>query len=331
MTVLVTGAAGFIGYHVSAALLARGERVLGIDHLGDYYDPKLKQARLDRLGASADFRFRRIDISNPDDVMALAGESPAIDRIVHLAAQAGVRHSFARPFDYISANVTGHLAILELARQMSAARPGAIRHLVYASSSSVYGGNETQPFSVEDRTDRPLSLYGATKKADELMAESYAHLFRVPTTGLRYFTVYGPWGRPDMSAWIFARAILEGRPITLFNHGRMKRDFTFVDDIVAGTLAALDRPPADDGRAVPHRIYNLGNHRSEELRRFVGVIEAALGRSAVIEFKPMQPGDVPETCADITSAARDLGFQPKTTIDEGLPRFAAWFRDYHRI
>ena len=330
MTILLTGAAGFIGYHVASALLARGETVIGVDNLNDYYDPKLKEDRLAALPDSGSFRFVRADFSDHEALeAALAGQ--AFDRIVHLGAQAGVRYSIENPRAYVAANLAGHLNLLELARHR------AVRHCVYASSSSVYGGNESLPFRVEDRVDHPISLYAATKKADELMSETYAHLYRVPLTGLRFFTVYGPWGRPDMAMWIFTRKILAGEPIQVFNHGRMRRDFTYVDDIVSGVIACLDNPPPDDGTAkaggsvAPHRLYNIGNHRSEELLRMIGLIEQACGREAVREFLPLQPGDVPETFADIEAIGRDLGFAPRTSIDEGVPRFVDWYRDYHRI
>lgn len=330
MTILLTGAAGFIGYHVASALLARGETVIGVDNLNDYYDPKLKEDRLAALPDSGSFRFVRADFSDHEALeAALAGQ--AFDRIVHLGAQAGVRYSIENPRAYVAANLAGHLNLLELARHR------AVRHCVYASSSSVYGGNESLPFRVEDRVDHPISLYAATKKADELMSETYAHLYRAPLTGLRFFTVYGPWGRPDMAMWIFTRKILAGEPIQVFNHGRMRRDFTFIDDIVSGVIACLDNPPPDDGLAkaggsvAPHRLYNIGNHRSEELLRMIGLIEQACGREAVREFLPLQPGDVPETFADIEAISRDLGFAPRTSIDEGVPRFVDWYRDYHRI
>jgi UDP-glucuronate 4-epimerase len=319
MTVLVTGVAGFIGFHAAQALLARGERVLGLDNLSPYYDPALKQARLDLLGTSPDFAFQKLDLSHREAVSAFGQAHPEIDRIVHLAAQAGVRHSLTHPFDYVDANVTGHLAVLELGRHLP-----ALKHLVYASSSSVYGANTKLPFSTADRTDDPVSLYAATKKANELMATAYARLFGIRMTGLRFFTVYGPWGRPDMSAFLFTRAILEGRPIQVFNNGDMRRDFTYVDDIVAGVLAALDRP------AESHQVYNLGNKRSEPLLRFIELIEQAVGRKAVVELMPMQPGDVKETFADIDDATQDLGFRPATPIDVGVPRFVAWYRDFYK-
>lgn len=324
MTVLVTGAAGFVGAHVAAALMARGDAVIGLDDLNDYYSPELKRDRVAAL--CPDLRLIVADLADPDWPAALAGVD--VDRVVHLGAQAGVRHAVDHPHVYARSNVVGQLNILEFARACR------VRHLVYASSSSVYGANEAVPFRVEDRVDHPISLYAATKRAGELMAESYAHLFRLPQTGVRLFTVYGPWGRPDMAPWLFASAVLEGRPVKLFNGGRMRRDFTWVDDIVAGVLAALDHPPADDGHAkpggsvAPHAIYNLGNHRPEELGRFVDLIEQACGRPAIRELHPMQPGDVPATYADIAPAARDLGFVPSMSLDVGVPRFVEWFRRY---
>jgi UDP-glucuronate 4-epimerase len=324
MAILVTGAAGFIGFHVSKALLDRGEPVIGIDDLNAYYDPKLKQARLAQLKGRNGFSFHKIDISAREDMLALAGAEPGIDGVVHLAAQAGVRYSLENPYAYVQTNVMGHLTVMEACRRLP-----NLKHLVYASSSSVYGGNTKMPFSVDDPVDRPVSLYAATKRADELMAHCYGHLYGLPMTGLRFFTVYGPWGRPDMSAYIFAKAIFEGKPIRVFNHGKMRRDFTFVDDIVAGVVAALDRPPRAAGNGeVPHKVYNLGNHRSEDLMHFIGVLEQACGKEAIKVFEDMQPGDVPETFADIAASQRDLGFMPKTGIEEGLPRFVAWLRDY---
>ena len=324
MAILVTGAAGFIGHHVCVALLARGEIVVGVDNVNDYYDPALKEARLARLAGRNGFTFHRTDIADRAAVEALLTQHRDIDRIVHLAAQAGVRYSLVNPFAYTEANVTGQLVMLEAAR-----RQPNFRHMVYASSSSVYGANRKLPFAIEDPVDRPVSLYAATKRAGELMAFNYSHLYGLPLTGLRFFTVYGPWGRPDMSAYLFTKAILAGEPIPVFNNGEMRRDFTYIDDIVAGTIAALDQPP-EPGPEM-HRLYNLGNHRSEPLMRFIEVIERACGRNAIVEFKPMQPGDVPETYADITASTRDLGFAPRTSIDEGIPRFVAWFREFHRL
>ncbi len=330
MTVLVTGAAGFIGYHVSRALLARGRDVLGVDNLTPYYDPALKRARLERLLADSGFHFAEIDIADRSLMRALAEEHGAsVTGVIHLAAQAGVRYSLKRPFEYVRSNLDGHMVVLELCRH----HLPALRHLVYASTSSVYGGNTKVPFSVEDRVDNPVSLYAATKRADELMTHCYSHLYRLPATGLRFFTVYGPWGRPDMAYYLFADAITRSRPITLFNHGRMRRDFTYIDDVVAGVLGALDRPPlsADDPDSPPpHRIYNLGNNRPVELRDFVAALERALGRRAEIELAPMEPGDVPATWADIEASRRDLGYEPATPVEEGLVRFVEWYRGYHR-
>jgi UDP-glucuronate 4-epimerase len=325
MTVLVTGVAGFIGHHVAQALLDRGERVVGIDNLNDYYDVRLKHARLQRLQGRNGFAFQKLNIADFRVVMSLKDTYPDIDRIVHLAAQAGVRYSLVNPFAYMDSNGTGHLALLEFARALP-----KCRNMVYASSSSVYGSNTKLPFSVDDRTDTPVSLYGATKKATELMSQSYAHLFRVPLTGLRFFTVYGPWGRPDMAAFLFADRILKGEPIPVFNKGEMKRDFTYIDDIVAGILAALDHPAPDGGpSSPPHRVYNLGNNRSEKLLRFIGILERELGVKAKLDLQPMQPGDVPETYADIAASERDLGFKPKVPIDQGIPRFVKWYKEYH--
>jgi UDP-glucuronate 4-epimerase len=328
MTVLVTGVAGFIGYHVASRLLERGERVVGIDNLNAYYDPLLKESRLAQLRKlGADFTFHKLDFADDAALEAALGGAE-FDRIVHLGAQAGVRYSLENPRAYVSANLAGHLNALEFARHRE------VRHFVYASSSSVYGGNANLPFRVEDRADHPVSLYAATKRADELMSETYAHLYRVPQTGLRFFTVYGPWGRPDMAMWIFARKILADEPIPVFNFGKMRRDFTYIDDIVDGVIAALDSPPPDDGSRkagnshAPHRLYNIGNSRAEELTRMIALLENACGRKATIEFLPMQPGDVPETYADITAIGRDLGFSPSTPLDAGIPKFVEWFRSY---
>ena len=325
MTILLTGAAGFIGSHVAKALLERGESVVGIDNLNPYYDPKLKEARVEGLRDQPGFHFHRVDLAERGALQAVAKEHPRIDRIVHLAAQAGVRHSLVDPHAYVAANIAGHLEVLETGRHIA-----GLKHLVFASSSSVYGGNTKLPFAVEDPVDTPQSLYAATKKADELMSYSYAHLFRLPMTGLRFFTVYGPWGRPDMAAWIFTKAIFEGKPIKLFNNGNMRRDFTFIDDVVAGVLGCLDRPPEDKGPP-PYRVYNIGNNRSEDLKHFLGLLEKATGKKAVVELAPMQPGDVPATYADITATTRDFGFEPKTTIETGLPKFVEWYRGYHGI
>ncbi len=327
MSLIVTGAAGFIGSYVAGKLLDRGETVIGVDNLNAYYDPELKRARLARLQARAAFSFHKVDVADKEAMFALAAAHPEVERVVHLAAQAGVRHSLVDPWAYVDANVHGQITVMETCRRL----PNC-RHLVYASSSSVYGGNTKLPFSVDDRVDQPISIYAATKRAAELCAESYAHLYRLPMTGLRFFTVYGPWGRPDMAAYIFTRAIFAGEPIQVFNAGDMRRDFTYIDDIVAGVLAALDRPPADTGPDErPHRIYNLGNHRSEDLSRFIALIEKACGRDAVKEPREMQPGDVKATYADIEAARRELGFQPTTPIDVGIERFVAWYREYHGV
>lgn len=328
MTVLVTGAAGFIGMHVSRALLARGEHVVGIDIVNDYYDPKLKEARLGTLADDARFIFERVDIADTDAILDLGRRHPSIDRIVHLAAQAGVRYSLENPLAYARSNLVGHLSMLELARAL-AQTSGGLSHMVYASSSSVYGGNTKVPFSTEDRVDTPVSLYAATKRADELMSHSYSHLYALPLTGLRFFTVYGPWGRPDMAAWIFTRKMLRGENIPVFNDGDMQRDFTYIDDIVEGVLAVLDHPQAVVDGTPPHAVYNIGNNKPEELMRMIAVLEEALGVKAKIDFKPMQPGDVQSTYADIDALTRDTGYRPRTTIDEGVPRFVEWFRAYH--
>lgn len=325
MTILVTGAAGFIGSHVAQHLLARGEAVIGVDNLNSYYQVQLKRDRLSQLHAFPTFHFLEVDISDRAAFNA-ALQGKKITRVVHMAAQAGVRYSLDHPFSYSQANITGHLVVLEYCRYLQ-----GLRHLVYASSSSVYGGNKKLPFSESDPVDSPVSLYAATKKAGELMSHTYSHLYRIPQTGLRFFTVYGPWGRPDMALWMFTQAILAGEPIRVFNHGNMKRDFTYIDDIVAGVLACLDNPPKDDGKAAPHRIYNIGNHRSENLMHMIGVLEAALGRKAEKILEPMQPGDVAETYADISAIQHDIGFTPSTTIEAGIPRFVEWYKNYHHL
>lgn len=335
MKILVTGAAGFIGLHVSRRLLERGDEVVGIDNLNDYYDPRLKHARLDTLNSFANFRFVRMDVA---DAAAL-GSLCAIEkfnRVIHLAAQAGVRYSLTNPQAYIQSNLVGFANVLE------ACRHHGVEHLVYASSSSVYGANTRMPFSVHDEVNHPVSLYAATKKSNELMAHSYSHLFGLPTTGLRYFTVYGPWGRPDMSPWLFTSAILEGRPIDVFNHGKMQRDFTYVEDIAEGTVRAMDRVAApnmdfdgdkpDPGSSrAPYRVYNIGNHQPVELMTFIETIENALGREAQKNFLPMQAGDVLATYADIDDLRRDVGFEPKTLLFEGIARWTAWFREYAEL
>jgi UDP-glucuronate 4-epimerase len=324
MAYLVTGAAGFIGFHVCQRLLGRGETVIGVDSVNDYYDPLLKEARLALLEGNRGFNFLRADLAERDTIEILKSRHPEISHIIHLAAQAGVRYSLVNPYAYTRSNIEGTLAMLELARGLK-----DFRHLAYASSSSVYGSNKKLPFSVEDEVDHPVSLYAATKKSCELMAHCYSHLFQIPTTGLRFFTVYGPWGRPDMSAFLFVKAILEGRPIDVFNHGDMRRDFTYIDDIVNGVVAVIDGPPSD--KALPYRLYNIGNHRSEPLMRFIGLIEDSLGMKAEINFQPMQDGDVKETYADITALQEDFGFQPSTSIDQGIPRFVAWYREHYQL
>jgi UDP-glucuronate 4-epimerase len=319
--VLVTGCAGFIGFHVAAALLARGDGVVGVDDLNGYYDVRLKRARLDRLragaGLGAGFQFCQVDVSDKrafGEFMAAHGD---VSEIVHLAAQAGVRHSLVDPYAYVQANVMGHLVVLEAARRLA-----GLRHLVYASTSSVYGLNEGLPFRETDRVDTPASLYAATKRADELISHAYAHLFGLPQTGLRFFTVYGPWGRPDMAYFSFAEAIMAGTPITLYDEGRLKRDFTYIDDIVAGILGSLDRPPAD-GHAP--RLLNIGNHRAEEVRTLVRLLEDALGRKAVIRSAPRPAVDVEATYASVEAIGALTGFSPSTPLSEGVPRFVRWF------
>ena len=321
--ILLTGAAGFIGFHVAEALLKRGDAVLGIDNLNPYYDVSLKEARLAQLEKNSRFSFRKADISDRETMRQVAAEHRGITAIVHLAAQAGVRHSLVDPYAYVQSNVMGQVVMLELARAI-----GDLRHFIYASSSSVYGGNAKLPFAVGDPTTRPDSLYAATKSAGELAARTYAHLYGIPATGLRFFTVYGPWGRPDMALFIFTRAILAGKPIRVFNNGEMWRDFTFIDDVVNGVVRALDRPPAG---SPPHTLYNLGNHRSEKLTDFIAVLEEALGRKAEVRLEPMQPGDVPATYADIEESRRDLGFEPTTSIRDGIPRFVQWYREHYRV
>jgi UDP-glucuronate 4-epimerase len=331
MTTLVTGAAGFIGYHLSARLLARGEAVIGVDCVNDYYDRQVKRDRLADLAArfGSAFTFLETDFADHAELdSALAGKQ--FDRIAHLGAQPGVRYSIENPRAYVQSNLVGHVNMLELARHHGVP-------MVYASSSSVYGGNDSLPFRVEDRADHPISLYAATKKADELMSETYAHLYRIPLTGLRFFTVYGPFGRPDMAVWLFTDAILNGRAIKVFNAGDMRRDFTFIDDIVSGIVACLDTPPVDDGSIKaggskgPHRVYNIGNNQSEELVRLIDLIEAACGKPAIRDHHPMQPGDVKDTYADISAIQRDLGFAPTTPIDVGVPAFVEWFRAYRGL
>jgi UDP-glucuronate 4-epimerase len=321
--VLLTGAAGFIGYHVAEALLAQGAQVVGVDDLNAYYDVRLKQARLDRLEPQPGFDFHRIDIADRAAMESLAAAHADIAVIVHLAAQAGVRHSLVDPHAYVHTNVMGHLVVLEVARRLP-----ALRHLVYASSSSVYGANQVLPFRESDRVDTPLSLYAATKLADELMGHAYAHLFGIRQTGLRFFTVYGPWGRPDMAYYSFARAIVAGEPITLYDDGRLKRDFTYIDDIVAGIVACLELPPVE---TPPARVLNIGNNGSEEVRTLVALLEQALGRKAVVRRAERPAADVEETFASVDAIGALTGFAPRTSLAEGIGRFAAWFRGFHAV
>lgn len=333
MKVLLTGAAGFIGFHLARVLLERGDQVVGVDNLNDYYDVRLKHARLERLEKYDDFSFRRLDITDRDGVEALfAGEKPEV--VVNLAAQAGVRYSLENPHAYIDSNVSGFLNILE------GCRHNPVKHLVFASSSSVYGANTRMPFSVGDNVDHPVSLYAASKKANELMAHSYSHLYGIPATGLRFFTVYGPWGRPDMALFLFTRAILAGEPIDVFNHGEMQRDFTYVDDIVEGVVRVMARPAAPDPQwsgdrpdpgssKASYRLYNIGNNNPVELRRMIETLEAKLGRKAQMNMLPIQPGDVPATYADVSDLEEDVGFRPATSIEDGVARFVEWYTDFY--
>ncbi|MDH4078633.1 MAG: NAD-dependent epimerase [Nitrospira sp.] len=332
--ILVTGAAGFIGFHVANRLLDRDEHVIGLDNINDYYDVWLKEARLAQLKARERFNFVKLDLADRQGMRDLFADN-AIRRVVHLAAQAGVRYSLVNPHAYTESNIEGFMNILE------GCRHAGIDHLVYASSSSVYGGNTHMPFSIHDNVDHPVSLYAASKKANELMAHCYAHLYRLPCTGLRFFTVYGPWGRPDMALFIFTKAILEGRPIDVFNQGKMQRDFTYVDDIVDGVIRTLDHPatanaawsgekPDPGTSSAPARIYNIGNHRPVELLHFIEVLEKALGKKAEKRLLPLQPGDVPATYADIDDLTTDVGFKPTTPIEMGIPRFVEWYRGFYR-
>lgn len=334
MKVLLTGAAGFIGMHVALRLLERGDEVVGLDNLNDYYDVRLKEARLARLTPAAGFRFVKMAVEDRDG-MAKLFEAERFDRVVHLAAQAGVRYSLQNPNAYIDANIVGFMNVLE------GCRHSAVKHLVYASSSSVYGGNTKMPFSEADSVDHPVSLYAATKKANELMAHTYSHLYDLPTTGLRFFTVYGPWGRPDMALFLFTKAMIEGRPIDVFNHGDMQRDFTYIDDIVEGVIRTLDRVAEPDAAfdgdhphpghsKAPFRVFNIGNQGPVPLMDFIRAIEKALGITAQKNLLPMQPGDVPATYADVSELTTWTGFSPSTAIDDGVARFVAWYRDYYR-
>jgi len=324
--ILVTGAAGFIGFHVARQLLAEGRPVVGLDNLNSYYDPALKQARLALLRSDSRFTFVEADLADRETIAALFARH-RFDKVVHLAAQAGVRYSIDHPHTYADSNLQGFLNVLEGCRNNSC------RHLVYASSSSVYGANTKLPFAVQDRTDHPVSFYAATKKANELMAQSYSHLYRLPVTGLRFFTIYGPWGRPDMALFLFVNAIMAERPIRLFNHGKMRRDFTYIDDVTRVVSKLIDRVPADDPAAAnaPSKVYNVGNHHPEELMHVVGLLEQELGRTAIKELLPMQPGDVLETFADVEDLTRDTGFAPSTPIALGVRNFVTWYRDYFKV
>ena len=335
MKILVTGAAGFIGMHTAEVLLARGDEVVGIDNLNDYYDPTLKQARLARLAPNRNFRFVRLDVADRPGMEALFADEK-FERVIHLAAQAGVRYSLENPHAYVDSNLVGFMNILE------GCRHNRVMHLVYASSSSVYGGNTLMPFSEHHSVDHPISMYAATKKANELMAHTYSHLFGLPTTGLRFFTVYGPWGRPDMALFLFTKAILEGRPIDVFNHGRMRRDFTYIDDIVQGVVRTMDHvaegdpefdpDQPDPGRSkAPFRVFNIGNHNPVELMAFIEAIEEALGQTAEKNFLPMQDGDVPATYADTAELRQWTDFQPATPVKQGVARFIDWYRDYFKV
>lgn len=327
MAILVTGAAGFIGFHVANALLLRGETVIGIDNLNSYYDVGLKISRLAILQEKKKFTFFQLDITDRDKLTSiLLPFASVIDNVIHLAAQAGVRYSITHPFEYIQSNILGHLVILEWCRQNK-----ILKHLVYASSSSVYGGNTKLPFSIEDSVDSPVSLYAATKKSDELMSHCYSHLYGIPQTGLRFFTVYGPWGRPDMAIYLFSDAIVSKKPLKIFNFGDMHRDFTYIDDIVLGVISALDHPPSKKPGTACHRVYNIGNSRSENLMKLISLLEDSFGQTAEKEFLPISPGDVPNTYADIDATRQDLGFEPTTPLEIGIPRFVDWYRSYHKI
>ncbi|MDD3181672.1 MAG: GDP-mannose 4,6-dehydratase [Alphaproteobacteria bacterium] len=326
MKVLITGAAGFIGAALALKLLARGDEVVGIDNLNDYYDVSLKNARLANVRQHKGFVFHQINIADRDAVLALEDSLADVTHVVNLAAQAGVRYSLIDPYAYVETNVMGMVVMMELARRLP-----KLEQYVYASSSSVYGGNTKMPFAVEDPVEKPLSLYAATKRCDELMAYTYAHLYHMPCTGLRFFTVYGPWGRPDMAAYMFTTKILAGKPIPVFNKGDMRRDFTYIDDVVAGVVGVLDHPFSTPDGTPPTRIYNIGNSQTESLMDYIGELEKALDKKAVYDFMPMQPGDVPETFADIESSKRELGYSPSTTICEGIPKFVEWYKAYHKV
>lgn len=335
MAILVTGAAGFIGSHVAQRLLARGETVVGLDNVNDYYDPRIKEARLVKLVAQPNFSFLRMDIADRPAMEAIFAQH-RFERVVHLAAQAGVRYSITNPHAYVHSNIVGFQNILE------GCRAAECQHLVYASSSSVYGGNAKLPFSVHDNVDHPLSLYAASKKANELFAHAYSNLFALPTTGLRFFTVYGPWGRPDMALFLFTKNILEGKPIDVFNHGKHRRDFTYIDDIVEGIVRTLDRPatahpdfdamqPDPGTSSVPWRVYNIGNSRPVDLLDYIGAVEKCVDRKAIMNLLPLQQGDVPDTMADVQALEQDMGYRPATTVEVGVARFVAWYREYYKI
>lgn len=335
MRILVTGVAGFIGFHVSQRLLARGETVIGLDSVNNYYDVRIKESRLALLGKQERFSFNRLDLADrPGMESVFAREKP--ERVIHLAAQAGVRYSLTNPHAYIDSNLVGFLHVLEGCRHHH------VQHLVYASSSSVYGANTKMPFSIHDNVDHPVSLYAASKKANELMAHTYSHLYNLPTTGLRFFTVYGPWGRPDMALFLFTKAILEGKPIDVYNYGKMRRDFTYIDDIVEGILRVSDHLPQpnpdwtgmnpDPGTSkAPYKVYNIGNNKPVELMYFIEVLESCLGKKAEKNLLPMQPGDVPETCADVEDLMKDVGFRPDTPVTTGIARFVEWYRSYYKV
>ena len=335
MAILVTGAAGFIGSHVAQRLLARGETVVGLDNVNDYYDPRIKEARLVKLVAQPNFSFLRMDIADRSAMEAIFAQH-RFERVVHLAAQAGVRYSITNPHAYVHSNIVGFQNILEGCRAVEC------QHLVYASSSSVYGGNAKLPFSVHDNVDHPLSLYAASKKANELFAHAYSNLFALPTTGLRFFTVYGPWGRPDMALFLFTKNILEGKPIDVFNHGKHRRDFTYIDDIVEGIVRTLDRPatahpdfdamqPDPGTSSAPWRVYNIGNSRPVDLLDYIGAVEKCVDRKAIMNLLPLQQGDVPDTMADVQALEQDMGYRPATTVEVGVARFVAWYREYYKI
>ncbi|MDJ0729721.1 MAG: NAD-dependent epimerase [Crocosphaera sp.] len=321
--VLVTGVAGFIGFHLSQKLLNKGETVVGVDSVNSYYDVSLKKARLNQLKTQSSFSFYLLDLADRNEIAKLFREHK-FDVVVHLAAQAGVRYSLENPHAYVDSNLVGFVNILEGCRHHN------IKHLVYASSSSVYGKNKKIPFSTNDNVDHPVSLYAATKKANELMAHTYSHLYGIPTTGLRFFTVYGPWGRPDMAYFLFTKAILEDKPIKVFNYGKMKRDFTYIDDIVEGIIRVIDKIPQFHHSSVPYKIYNIGNNQPVELGHFIEVLENCIGKKAIKEFLPMQPGDVPMTYADVDELIKDVGFQPNTSLETGLEKFVSWYRDYYQ-